>query len=75
MHAKYRVGTSLKRILTNAMALRRTRKIDGARALKFQYNKEDLSSERFASIVSEFSRVEWIASCIPDQKIQFMHEF
>lgn len=75
MHAKYRVGTSLKRILTNATALRRTRKIDGARALKFQYNKEDLSSERFASIISEFSRVEWIASCIPDKKIQFKHEF
>ena len=75
MHAKYRVGTSLKKILANAAALRRARKIDGARALKFQYNKEDLSSEGFASILSEFSRVEWISSCIPDPSIQFKQEF
>lgn len=75
MHAKYRVGTSLKKILANAAALRRARKIDGARALKFQYNKEDLSSERFASILSEFSRVEWISSCIPNPSTQFKQEF
>lgn len=75
MHFKYRIGTSLERVLGHARALRRAKKIDGARALKFQYNQEDLASERFASILSEFSRVEWIASCIPDQKIQFKHEF
>ena len=75
MHSKYRVGTSLERVLSHAAALRMEKKIDGARALKFQYNQEDLDSERFASILSEFSRVEWISSCIPDSKAQFKHEF
>ena len=75
IHSKYRVGTSLERVLEHARALRREKKIDGARALKFQYNQKDLASDRFASIISEFSRVEWIASCIPDKKIQFRHEF
>ena len=35
MHAKYRVGTSLKRLLAHAQALRSARSIDSARALKF----------------------------------------
>ncbi len=75
IHSKYRVGTSLERVLEHARALRRAKKIDGARALQFQYNQEDLASERFTSILSEFSRVEWIASCIPDLKTQFKCEF
>lgn len=75
MHARYRCGTSLKRVLSHATALRRARAVDGARALKFQYNQEDLDSARFAGILSQFSRVEWIASCIPDQSLQFKHEF
>lgn len=75
IHSKYRAGTSLERVLEHARVLRRAKKIDGARALKFQYNKEDLSSERFASILSEFSRVEWISSCIPNTSTQFKQEF
>lgn len=75
MHTKYRVGTSLKRVLANAAALRRVKMVDGARALKFQYNQKDLASDRFACIVSEFSKVEWISSCIPNNSIQFKRVF
>lgn len=75
MHAKYRVGTSLKRVLVHAQALRSARSIDGARALKFQYNQEDLESSQFAGILSQFSRVEWIASSIPDPAIDFKQKF
>lgn len=75
MHAKYRVGTSLKRVLAHAQALRSSRSIDGARALKFQYNQEDLASERFAGILASFSRSEWISSSILDPLVEFKSEF
>lgn len=75
MHAKYRIGTSLKKILRHASALRSKNKIDGARALTFQYNQEDLASENFYNIIQTFSKVEWISSNIPDLKIQFERPF
>ncbi len=75
MHARYRARTSLKNVLAHAEALRRAKAIDGARALEFQYNREDLASERFASILSTFTKVERIESCIPDSSVQFKHEF
>jgi hypothetical protein len=75
MHAKYRVGTSLKRILKHASALRSKNKIDGVRALTFQYNQEDLASKNFYDIIQSFSKVEWISSNIPDLKIQFDRPF
>lgn len=62
MHEHYRVGTQLSRILEHAECLRSARKVDGARALLFEYNKDDIHSDEMKRILQNFSRYEIITT-------------
>lgn len=74
MHSKYRVGTSLSRILSHARALRAHKRIDCAKCIKFKYNYEDLQSAAFKKIVRPFSKTEFIDTSFEDN-VQYEKQF
>ena len=51
MHEHYRVGTTLHKVLQHARALRTIKKVDGARALVFKYNENDIHSAEMKIIL------------------------
>ena len=58
LHAKYRIGSSLDKILQNAEAFRQgsgDKKNDLIQHILFEYNKEDFVSDRMQDIISQFS--------------------
>ena len=55
LHETYRSGTSLKNILRNAKALRESKHIDYCQCIRFNYNDNDLNSNTFLKMVSDFS--------------------
>lgn len=59
LHETYRVGCSLENLLANARAFRAANKfgIDYIQHIEFEYNKEDLKSDRMKEIMSEFSNI------------------
>lgn len=69
IHATYRRGTNLAKILKNADALRTVKKCDYAQCIRFAYNNEDLNSENFRKIVQKFSHIYWTETFIkqPDE--------
>lgn len=75
IHSKYRVGTSLSNILANASSLRKVREVDGARALVFKYNYEDIKSQKFKEILDRFTFTETITSSIVDHETEFISNF
>lgn len=52
IHSRYRVGTNLELILDHAAALRNVKRVDGARALVFRYNEEDIQGDEFKAILA-----------------------
>jgi len=58
-HEIYRVNTSLKKILRNAKAFKSENKNDYAQCIRFDYNNEELNSDEFKEMVSQFSNVYW----------------
>lgn len=58
-HEYYRKNTSLANILQHARAFRSANKNDYAQCIRFDYNSDDLDSDEFKQMVSEFSVVYW----------------
>ena len=65
LHSKYRVGTSLDRILKNAETLRLEKPIDYAQIIRFKYNSDDLDSKKFKKLVEPFSFKYYTESFYP----------
>lgn len=65
MHERYRVGTSLERILHNASVLRSHKPVDYAQCIRFSYNSNDFDSLSFKTLVSQFSHVYWTETFFP----------
>jgi hypothetical protein len=58
LHERYRVGSNLQQILTNAAAFRTNgRKNDWIQHIRFEYNAEDRESEAMQAIFDQFSNV------------------
>jgi organic radical activating enzyme len=60
MHAHYRKGTDLNRILRHVKAFQRgnkDKKCDYAQCIRFWYNDEDMNSENFKETVSIFNNI------------------
>lgn len=56
LHEKYRVGSNLQQILDNAAAFRKNgRKNDYVQFIRFEYNAEDLKTEKMKNILKQFS--------------------
>ena len=62
VHEHYRVGTHLDAILQHARCLRSARKVDGARALVFEYNKDSIYSDEMKRLLEQFSHYEFITT-------------
>lgn len=60
LHEKYRVNSSLKKILENHEAFKSTCKhpIDVFQYLRFEYNKEDYESDELKEMMKKFSIIE-----------------
>lgn len=57
LHETYRANTNLSNILKNASALRRSRKIDYAQCIRFNYNDNDFNSDEFRNTIKDFSHI------------------
>lgn len=57
LHEKYRVGSSLEKILENHAAFKKAcpHNIDAIQHIRFEYNRDDLESEAMQEIISRFS--------------------
>lgn len=61
LHAKYRVGSSLEKLLENARAFRENKKgNDVVQHIKFEYNALDLDSGSMDCILKEFSQTMFV---------------
>ena len=55
-HEKYRRGSSLEKILKNALAFRQNnKKNDWIQTIRFEYNKDDLNTKKMFNIIDQFS--------------------
>lgn len=75
VHEKYRRGTSLEKILENARALRSVLPIDYAQCIQFFYNYQDLNSEKFQEMVSEFSHLYMTKTFYPKEQDNYAEPF
>ena len=57
LHETYRANTNLSNILKNASALRKSRKIDYAQCIRFNYNDDDFNSDEFKETIKYFSNI------------------
>lgn len=69
MHAHYRIGTSLKNIISHARALREIIPIDKVKCIVFQYNYSHIYSITFKSFISQFSNIEIINTSLNDHNL------
>lgn len=75
VHEKYRRRTSLTKILENARALRSVLPIDYAQCIQFFYNYQDLNSEKFQNMVSEFSHLYMTKTFYPKEQDNYSEPF
>lgn len=64
IHSHYRIGTNLQDILRHAQKVRNKKPIDGAKCIRFRYNRKDFDSYEFKNMVSAFSFIEYTETCI-----------
>lgn len=75
LHEKYRVGTSLAKILENAKALRSVKPIDYAQCIRFNYNSDDFESVAFKNIVKDFSHIYMTETFYPKDISNYKKSF
>lgn len=76
MHERYRIGTRLEKILNSARTLRKNGKMnDYAQCIRFNYNSDDLDSEKFRDMANEFSHVYMTETFYPKDVSTYKRKF
>ena len=68
LHALYRRGTDLAKILRNAKALRSVTRCDYAQCIRFAYNNSDFDSSDFLAVIRDFTHVYWTETFIAQDR-------
>ena len=74
-HEYYRSGTNLTNILKNAAYLRSSKPIDYAQCIRFAYNSDEMDSDEFNEMVSQFSHVYKTETFYPKDISNYKSEF
>ena len=75
LHERYRRGTNLKNIISNASYLRNSKKIDYAQCIRFEYNTDDFDSKEFKNLISQFSHIYMTETFYPKNKEVYNEDF